>query len=226
MAFEGQLTCEPPVGGPLIMNVDYGFLNHAENVDIISTNKTGYDADTEDDLAYYGNFLLDKNVIYDSFSIKMEAFNTVTNEDFTLQIASFSFAGVPISADGVYLLNESQTIVTTLPNTSIKTKAVLKRKTNLDTPTQYGVSIYYPFLCRWEYWLNLAGVSVDFNPNYNKNWQQYDNIANWIIRAKLQLIQGGLAFVHENTFRKMKYFESVPRILIYWKITTRCKHGV
>ena len=198
LAFDGQLSCAPPVGGPLPMVTDYGYLNHSENVDTITGINTGYDADTEDDIAYYGTFLLEKNVIYDSFSVKLEAFNSVTEDDFTLQVASFSFAGIPISGDGRYLLNESQTIVTTLPNTSIKIEAVLTLVPSLDTVTEYGVSIYYPFLCRWEYWLSLTGVNVDFNPNYNRNWQQYDDLPNWIIRTELQLIKEGLAFVHSN----------------------------
>jgi hypothetical protein len=197
-AFQGQLTCEPPVGGILPMFADYGYLNHAENITIENDIKTDFEADTEDDLAYYGTFLLDKNQIYDSFSVKLEAFNTVSEDDFTLQIATFSFAGIPISNDGRYLLNESQTIVTTLPNTSVKIEAVLTLVPSLDTPTQYGVSIYYPFLCRWEYWLNLNGVNVDFYPDYNKNWEQYDNIGDWQIRTELLLIKEGLSYIHNN----------------------------
>ena len=198
LAFADQLECAPPVGGPLPMITDYGYLDHSENIDTIDGILTGFEVDTEDDIAYTGTFLLTKGEIYDNFSVKIEAFNTVSEDDFTLQVATFSFAGVQISGDGRYLLNESQTIVTTLPNTSLKSIARLTLEPLLDTPTEYGVRIYYPFLCRWEYWLTLNGVSVDFYPNQNKNWEQYDNIGDWIMRTELQLIKDGLAYVHDN----------------------------
>lgn len=197
--FEGQLSCDPPVGGALPMITDYGYLDHSQNYDTINGIKTGFDADTEDDIAYTGTFLLTKNEIYETFSSKIEAFDTATSDDFTLQLATFSFNGVPISSDGRYLLDESQTIITTLPNTSVKLEAKLTLEPALDTPTEYGVRIYYPFLCRWEYWLNLNGVNVDFYPNFDKNWEQYDNIGTWQVRTELQLIKDGLAYVHDNT---------------------------
>jgi len=42
-------------------------------------------------------------------------------------------------------------------------------------------------------------VSTDFAPNENQNWEQYDNTGNWTIRMVVELDDGGLAFIHENT---------------------------
>ena len=198
LVFADQLTAEPPVGGPLNMEQDFGYLTHAENVTNITGNLTGFVADTEDDVAYIGRFLLDKNQVYESFSVKIEAFNPTTGEDFTLQIANFSFSAVPISGAGVYLLNETAGTVSTLPNTSEKLNAFLVLDPTLDTPTQYGVKIYCPWLLNWKYWLTQANASVDFYPTQNKNWEQYDNVGDWIIQTELALIKEGLAFTHTN----------------------------
>ena len=113
LAFADQLSADPPVGGPLPMVQDYGYLHHGENVTIATGDLTGFVADTEDDIAYIGRFLLDKNQEYQSFTVKVEAYNTTTEEDFTLQIATFTFAAVPISGAGVYLLNETAATVST-----------------------------------------------------------------------------------------------------------------
>lgn len=198
LVFADQLSADPPVGGPLVMEQDFGYLTHAENVTDITGNLTGFVADTEDDVAYIGRFLLDKNQVYESFSVKIEAFNPTTGADFTLQIATFSFSGVPISGAGVYLLNETAGTVSTLPNTSEKLNAFLVLDPTLDTPTQYGVKIYCPWLLNWKYWLPQANASVDFYPTQNKNWEQYDNVGDWIIQTELALIKEGLAFTHTN----------------------------
>jgi hypothetical protein len=198
LAFGGQLTCDPPVGGVLPMVDDYGFLDHSKNVDTASGSRTGFESDTEDDVAYFGSFLLEKNEIYDAFTVKVEAFNTTTGDDFTLQESLFSFGGVQISGDGRYLLDEIQTINSELPLTSLKREASLKLEPTLDTPTEYGVKIYYPFLLNWKYWIAQNNASVDFYPTQDKNWEQYDNVGDWIIRVELSLIKDGLAFTHSN----------------------------
>ena len=213
LAFADQLTKEPPVGGELKMITDFGFLDHSENVTAIQGDKVGFKADTEDDIAYFGRFRLDTNAIYDYFQVRIEAFNSVTGDDFTLQETNFSFAGVQMSNLGQYLLNETQTIVTTLPSTSLKNDAIFKLDILADNlPNEYGVSIYYPFLLNWKYWLAQNNASVDFYPDQNKNWEQYDNIANWGLRAKLTLVKDGLGYIHTNQFINNKY-DHEPLIL-------------
>lgn len=213
LVHDDQLQCAPPVGGPLIMEQSYAFLDHGQNVDDISGNYSGFECNTEDDIAYIGRFLLDKNVIHESFLIRVEAYNSLTGEDFTLQEAFFGFASVPISGDGRYLLNQSQAIINTLPNTSEKLNAVLSLDPSLDTPSQYGVKIYAPWLMNWKYWLQQNNASVDFWPDQNKNWVQYDDLLpDWTVRMKLQLVREGLAYTHEENI-EIKDYDSNPFIL-------------
>lgn len=205
LAFNSQLTTTPPVGGALPMVQDYGYLDHGQNVDTIVGDSTGFIADTEDDIAYLGTFLLDKNETYQQFTVRLEAFNTSTEEDFTLQQCVFSFAGVQYSNDGRYLLNESQSVASELPTTSLKRNAVLVLEPSLDTPTQYGVKIYAPWLLNWRYWIQKQNVNVDFAPEQNENWEQYDNLGDWTIRTELELMKDGLAYLHSNTLTDLDY---------------------
>ena len=205
LAFQNQLTCEPVPAGPLVMIDDCGFLDHSENFVQLLVDRTGFEANTEDDLAYYGTFLLDKYEEIESFQVRIEAHNTVTGDDFTLQETNFSFAGLQIASDGRYNLNESLNIINTLPSNSVKLNALLQLFPSYDTVSQYGVSIYYPFLLRWEYWLEQLNANADFWPNQNKNWEQYDNPTDWELRLKLTLNRGGLGYIHTNVLVDKSY---------------------
>ena len=200
LVYSNQLTKELPVGGALTMNSDYGFLDHSQNTTSIAGDHVGFVGDTEDDIAYYGTFNLELNKqTYNSINLRVEAYNTVSEDKFTLQQTNFSFGGVTYqSSTGKYLLNETSTINTELPTTSNKKDARVTLTGN-DTVSDYEVAVYYPFLLNWKYWLPLEGVSTDFAPNENQNWEQYDNTGNWTIRMVVELDDGGLAFIHENT---------------------------
>ena len=211
LAFQDQLSCDPPVGGPLIMIDDYGFLDHSQNINEITGIKTDFEANTEDDIAYYGTFTFDLFEIVESVNVKIEAFNTVTEEDFTLTETAFGFASIQTSVDGRYLLNESSTNVTTLPTNSLKRDAELKLFPALDSVGVYGVSIYFPFLLNWKYWLQQTNASVDFYPTQDKNWEQYDNLTDWQLRLEISAIKNGLAYTHSNVFIDKDY-DSDPTI--------------
>jgi len=200
LVYSKQLDKELPVGGALTMVNDYGFLDHSQNQTTINATHIGFEADTEDDIAYYGTFNLEKNKqTYNSINLRVEAYNTVSEDTFTLQQTNFNFGSVTYqSSTGKYLLNETSTINSELPTTSVKRNAIVNL-TGTDSLTDYEVGVYYPFLLNWKYWLSLAGVSTDFAPNENQNWEQYDNLGNWTIRMVVELDDNGLAFIHTNT---------------------------
>lgn len=208
LAFNGQLKCDPPVGGVLGLTTNYGFLDHSQNIAQISGSKSGFVANTEDDCAWYGTFLLDNDQVYDKLTMEIEAYNGTSIDDFSLQSSQFSFGGLQINNSGQYLINETLPIVSTLPSNSAKINALFKRVPALDTATQYGVSVYYPFLLNWQYWLQQQNASTDFYPTQNRNWEQYDNVPNWEIRFKISLIKDGLAFINSNVIRDLQYDSS------------------
>ncbi len=206
LLYGSQLTKELPVGGALDMNNDYGYLDHSENIETATGNLFGYTADTEDDLAYYGTFdLLLTEQRYESINLRVEAFNTSTNDSFTLQQTNFSFGGVTYQpSTGQYLLNQTATINPNLPTTSVKRDAKVFL-TGSSGGKSYEVAVYYPFLLNWRYWLSLTGVNPDFAPDTNQNWEQYDNLTNWQIRTTVELVKDGLAFVNSNTIVDYPY---------------------
>lgn len=213
LAYADQLQYTPPPGDPLLIIDAREYYDHAQNVnnDTISANVTDV-FNIEDDCGFFGKFFLEKNKVYDRFSAKIEAFNSSTLNDFTLLEVSFDFSGVPVSGDGRYLLNESVTVVTTLPNTSVKREALLILEPSLDTVTEYGVSIYFPFLLRWEYWLNQSNASTDFWPNQNKNWLQYDNTGTWEVRLELNLEENSLSHLYSAPIT-IRDYDSEPDLL-------------
>ena len=199
LVHDNQLQCSPPIGGPLIMEQTYAFLDHSENVSDIIGNFDGFECNTEDDIGYVGRFLLEKNVIVENFTVRVEAFNSSTDEDFTLQEIIFGFGTVQISGDGRYLLNETQSVINTLPSTSEKLEAVLVLDPTLDTPTHYGVKIYAPWLMNWKYWISQTNASVDFYPFQDKNWVRYDEtLIDWTVRMEMALVIDGLSYTHSE----------------------------
>lgn len=219
LAYADQLQYTPPPGDPLVIIDAREYYDHSQNVndDSISGNLTDV-FNIEDDCGFFGKFLLEKNKVYDRFSAKIEAFNSSTLNDFTLLQVSFDFSGVPVSGDGRYLLNESVTVVTTLPNTSVKREALLILEPSLDTVTEYGVSIYFPFLLRWEYWLTQSNASTDFWPNQNKNWLQYDNTGAWEVRLELNLEENSLSHLY-NAPITIRDYDSEPDLLNTLELT-------
>jgi hypothetical protein len=187
LVYNSLLECTPPPADPLIMEKSAAFLDHAKNVSTWPTDLIDRECNTEDDLAYYGEFLLTKGSLYDRFTVYMEASNSVTGDDFSLKVLEFNFSGVPYSGDGRYLLNELQSVNAALPTTSQKRDAILKLEPTLDTVTEYGVSIYSPYLMDWRYWIPFPAASTDFWPTQNKNWVQYE-ASPWNVQLRLELV--------------------------------------
>ena len=211
LVYSDQLQYTPPPGDPLVLEIEKKFYDHSQNVtdDSIPDGDLWTVFNTEDDLGFFGAFLLEKNKIYDRFVYKIEAYNSTTGADFTLLQGSFSFDTVQISGDGRYLLNESATIVTTLPTTSQKRDAKLNLFPSIDAGINYGVSFYFPFLLRWEYWLQQTNASPDFYPNQSKNWYPYDNTGTWEVRLELDLQESGLSHLY-NAPIDIKDYDSEP----------------
>ena len=210
LVFESQMEKQTPVGGVLVMQQNI-FFDHSQNITNALDSALGYSANIEDDLAFTGKFLLDLNVVYDSLTAKIEAFNTTTLEKFTLNSSFFNFSSVPYNV-GKHLLNMVQPVQMTLPTTSEKRNAILELNPLLDTPTQYGVHVYFPFLYRWEYWLQQLNADADFYPNQRtKNWFPFGNTGDWELRLNIELVQNGLGYIFTDLLT-IKDYSSEPLI--------------
>lgn len=210
LLFADEMETQPPVGG-LLIPVTNKFLDHSQNVTSTTESIFGFSGNIEDDIGFTGTFLLDKSVQYESLTARIEAFNTVSGETFTLQSVFFDFTSVPFN--GIkHLLNLSQPVQTQLPTTSEKRNALCELETAIDTVSQYGIHIYFPFLYRWEYWLQQSNASIDFFPNdQTKNWFPYDSTTDWGIRLHIEAVKNGLAYVFNDDL-ELKNYDSEPLI--------------
>jgi hypothetical protein len=207
LVFDSQLTKSPPVGGALIPEQNI-FIDHSDNTNDSIDTALGYEANSEDDLAFCGKFLLEKGAIYESINYKIEAFNTSTLESFDLNNCFFNISTVP-QVGGIYILNQTQTVQNTLPTTSEKRVASLVLEPSIDTPTEYGIKVYFPFLLRWEYWLQQLNADADFYPNnQTKNWFEYNNLGDWQLRLNIELIKDGLAYIFTDVVTDKGYDSS------------------
>ena len=211
LVYSDQLKEVVPVGGPLTL-VSSEYYDHSQNTTTALGNlNLGYEANVEDDLAFVGAFQLPYGVDCSNFYASIEAFNSVTNETFTLQQSAFAINSVPMVA-GKYILNLSTPIFTDFQTTSQKINGLLELDSTFDSIGVYGVKIYFPFLYNWRYWLAQLNADADFYPNdQTQNWVPYGNTGNWNLRVKLELIKSGLSFVYTDDII-IKDYDSDPNI--------------
>jgi hypothetical protein len=210
LIFDDQATKEPIIAGPLIPEQNI-FIDHSDNTTESVYTHDGYEANSEDDLAFCGKFLLEKGATYDSITYKIEAFNTTTLESFDLSNVFFNISTVP-QVGGIYILNQTQTVQNTLPTTSEKRVASLILEPSLDTLTEYGIKVYFPFLLRWEYWLQQLNADADFYPNeQTKNWFNYNDLGDWELRLNIELVKDGLGYIFTDVVTD-KGYDSEPEI--------------
>lgn len=143
---------------------------------------------TEDDVLYRSNFLLPDNVEYEGVRAKLYAFNTLTEESFTLEDIFYSFDNVPYIA-GQFQVNFITPRGFNLPPTTDRNHISLTRNAALDVPGFYALKLEYGYLSRWEYWLEQSNVNNDFfdfleiyYDGKNKNWERFYLPPDWEIR--------------------------------------------
>jgi len=203
LLFDGQMSKSAPVAGELL-NVRSIFLDHGQNYQVSYDSATGFEGNLEDDVLFSGVFLFEKTKVYDSFTGRIEAFNSVTGEKFTLHSVFYDLTAIPFNGIN-QLIYQSQPIINTLPTSSEK------RISNLylnyeDTSTHYGVFFSLPFFYRWEYWLQQTNADADFYPfQQTRNWLPYDTAANWTVRLYCEAITDGLAYVFTDNLTIKDY---------------------
>lgn len=197
LAFSGQLTTSPPVGGELITTNETAFFDHSDNdINIPAIEQTNL-FDTEDDLAYLGSFLVENGADLSSLTCIIKAKDTISLNEFTLQQHVFGLSASQVNSSGVTLVDEQLMVNPQLPTTSNKREAFLERNTSIDTSEEYGLRVYYPFILDWRYWIQQQNADVSFYPNQNKNWQNYSENGNWSLFFELDLIKDGLSYTKE-----------------------------
>ena len=206
LVFDGQVTSEAAGDEPLTMEQNI-FIDHSDNTTSSTLTTYGYEADTEDDLAFCGVTLFKLNDEYDTLTASIVARNTVTEDEFTLTSAFWDISSIPF-VGGVYQMSiaaQSVPVQSQLPTTSEKRTAFITLDGTYDTMTHYGVRMYFPFLLRWEYWLQQLNANVIFYPDQNKNWQNYQSVTNWELQIKIRLTSPNSNYVFYDTVLDKDY---------------------
>jgi len=210
LLFSGELETTPPIGG-ILEPVRVDFFDHSEQLTEAVNNDDSCTGNIEDDFGFSGIFRLEEGVQYESMTARIEAYNTVTQESFTLNQVFFDFTSVPFNGTQ-HLLNLTIPVQSQLPTTSVKRDASLFLLPSANITGEYGINLYFPFLYRWEYWLPQNNADADFYPNdQTKNWYPYGNTGDWTLRLHVQLIKDGLAYIYDNDVVIYNY-DSDPEI--------------
>lgn len=210
LLFADQLSEQPPAPGVLDMVV-HRFVDHSQNFDNDNTIKFGFEGNVEDDIAFIGKFLVPINAIMKYTKAEIWAVNSVTNEEFLLNSSYFDFTSVP-NQGGYYPINQSQTVITTLPTTSEKLTAQLQRDPSVDTITDYGIRVYLPFYYSWEYWINQPNAAAAFFPNdQTRDWVPYGTLTNWDLQLRITADINSLDHIYSENI-VIKDYNSDPNI--------------
>jgi hypothetical protein len=210
LLFADQLTAQAKVGDPLNM-VIHRFVDHSQNIVLPDVTKLGFEGNVEDYIAFLGGFVVDIDVDITYVKAEIWAVNSVSNEEFLLNNVLFDFTSVP-KVGGYYPINQTQTVITTLPTPSKKRQARLARYTNIDTLTQYGFSVNFPFFYNWEYWIAQPNANADFYPNnQTKNWVPYGTTGNWDLQLRITANIDGLDSLYTENI-VIKDYDSDPNI--------------
>jgi hypothetical protein len=177
---------------------------------------------TEDDVLFRSHFRLIDGLNYEGVRARIYAYNTVNEEEFTLEDIFFSFAGV-VNIAGQFQPNFLTNRGFNLPPTSDRNQISLVREPSLDIVGQYALKLEYGWLNDWRYWLEQSNVNNDFfdiTEQYdgkNKNWQRFSNFGDWIVRLSYYTRLAGVDdFNHQEV--GIRPYEDDPDLTTDWAI--------
>lgn len=126
----------------------------------------------------------DYELIMKRFRCGIRVKNTVTGEQFDVDEQTAEFAGVTI-VNGLEFIELVQPRVFKAPVTDLLKNFTVTRDVAADAGDDRFYDIYFPFVNRFEYWIeNLVVNSAFFdtaepNNGLNQEWLRFSNLANW-----------------------------------------------
>lgn len=205
LLFSGQLQYQIPVGILLQPTLSV-LVNHNKNNDYsnMSTPVDDSDFNLEDDLGFVADILINEIDSNDSINVKVIAKSGA--EEFDLETITFNL----FDKDLQYFVPTYLDVSNNLPSSSKKKTAYLIEKTPL-TSGVIELRLYYPFLLRWENWINQQNVPPFFvkTGGDTKNWFNYQS-ANpaWSVKIKVEIIRNGVVDYFYKNFSFKNYDDS------------------
>ena len=194
-----------------------------------TTGFTQRDTYTEDELVGFSTITKNAEPLVTSFELtkatyKIIAYNTTSLQQFTLESKSIILPSAPVVSGNQFIDIELPKNIR-VPSTEIRKNVVFK--------TGSAANIYnaaYPFLQRWEYWVQALTANPLFFDNtkslnnLNNEWHHYDTFksgSDWELRYKIELDTkvNGL----NATYSDYKRYESYPENMAGESITATIK---
>lgn len=164
-------------------------------------------------------------------NVMIVAKDSVSGDEAILQRQEFDFSGLPTIGGAQFINATLASGYNALPS-EIRSEVKCLRDNNLDVGGKIGYFIQFPFIVRWEDWVQLVLKSLPnglFDANelwngYNQNWARIEGLTNWSIvyRIESKIVVNGLQETYINdTTLPIKGFEtnttdwSTPTIKTY-----------
>jgi len=171
--FDSQLEFLEPVGVAFTPDLNT-VINKNQNVDYsdLSTPNNSTDINIHDDLAFISDLKLDLTQTNENIRVAIIVRNTVTNQEFDLEQLTFDFS----TQDLNFFIPINNSISNSLPSLSAKKTAYLIQNGTI-VANEIPLRVYYPFLVRWEYWIEQINAIPFFVSQgiTGKNWFDFIN---------------------------------------------------
>ena len=176
------------------------------NGDIYASTPDPY---LEDDALVNVEFTLPKDLVDNpwlSIRMRMVAERISDGERFILEEFIYDTALLPTdTVTGILPLDYTQNRGFKLPATSDKQDITVKLFPSLDTGSDFGVQVRYPFIVRYEDWLPLPVANNDFFNSKTQNWFQYSDNSDWNVQFEIGLqIESG-EYINELVYNIHDY---------------------
>lgn len=157
----------------------------------------------EDDVLVNVEFTLPKDVVSNPWlSIRMRIVAEKTDgERFIIEETVYDTSSLPTNGTtGILPLDFTQNRGFKLPATSDKQDITVQLFPSLDTGSDFGVQVRYPFIVRYEDWLSLPQASDDFFGSKTQNWFQYSDDADWNVQFEMGLERANGEYINDIVF--------------------------
>ena len=197
LLFGKQLDFAQPVGLDIVPDFS-AYINHDNNnlFKDFSLPTQNLDINIHDNIAIVIDFSRSYYDVIGNVIAKIVCYNTNTDEEFVLESIVYDCS----QQDTVNWVEMNQTLDYGLPASSNKSISWLG-KTPYSNENNYKLRLYYPFLIRWEDWINeLEATSFFKSKGTNtKNWINYTQ-SPYKLMFKLEIERNG---VYDYTYKDL-----------------------
>jgi len=158
----------------------------------------------EDDALVNIEYTLPKNTVSNdwlSIRMRMVAVRASDNSRFTLEEFIYDVSNLPANqTTGVLPIDYVQNRGFNLPATSDKHDVSVQLYPLLDTISEFGIKIRYPFITRYESWLPMPQATANFFNANSQNWYPYSASATWSLQFEIANEVAGGEYINALPF--------------------------